>query len=713
MKPTDEQAAIINAATTTDENLIITARAGAAKTTTLLQIAEAMPGVAAWFLSFNRGIANEFSGKLPPGCTSATFNRLGYHSWFNHLGTPRQKVDNSKVNNLSRNRISRLVGNDRNEITELWTEEIIRAVRLGKSLGFLPQNTRGDWEPLCTEATFFQALDFTPTSLQKDIICEVSAQSFQQAREGKIDLDDQVFCPAICGIDYDTKPVVFVDEAQDLSPVQHRMLKDIVGNGRLIAVGDPLQAIYEFRGAASDSMEQMQQRFSMREYKLTTSFRCDQAIVRNAQRHAPDMRWRDGADEGLVATLETWGDGHVPDDAIILCRNNAPLFGIFIKLLRAGRNAELTNRVFINDLIKIMEKWQPAIMPQSEVLGAIQEWRRETGERSSNIDFLNDRAECMRLFAMQADNLEGVIKCARNLAQQTGRIKLSTIHRSKGLEFDNVFILDQDLLEQYGQDLNLRYVAETRARHHLTYIASRNYREGAVPSDTTGDAPVPEASETTEAPGPAALPPDQAADQPSGVIGRAVERLLPQRRQRPNGSAQPPPATDDALDPASSRPAAAQPEPETPFFQLNDRVAHPDFGAGYVLNIRKGRTLIDVIFDVTPSLMRSLQASELQPEAASVAAAVPDLAAEETLVPATAAPEVPEPTTIQAVTAQQPSPAGSGFPAGNEFNVGDRVRHLSFGRGTIQSLNKSRCRVLFDNGLPACEVRKSDLDLAS
>ena len=301
-----------------------------------------------------------------------------------------------------RSRTSRLVGNEREELTETWNDEIIRAVKLGKSFGFLPRRLRGNWEPLCTEETFFPQLDFVPTPLQKELICDISQESFQQGLKGNIDLDDQLFCPAVCRIDYAQKPIVFVDEAQDLSPVQHRMLEGIVGNGRLIAVGDPCQAIYEFRGAMSDSMEQFQRRFNMRELTLTISFRCDIEIVRNAQWRAPDMRWADGAAEGKVTTLPAWNQQDIPDEAAILCRNNAPLFGIFIKLMQAGRNVELVNRVFIDGLIKIMEKWRPAAMKQNAVIDAIREWQDETGKRSRTTESIDDQANCMRLFAMQA-----------------------------------------------------------------------------------------------------------------------------------------------------------------------------------------------------------------------------------------------------------------------------------------------------------------------
>jgi superfamily I DNA/RNA helicase len=56
-----------------------------------------------------------------------------------------------------------------------------------------------------------------------------------------------------------------------------------------------------------------------------------------------------------------------------------------------------------------------------------------------------------------------------------GRIKLMTGHRSKGLEYDRVFFLDQFLLKKEGQDPNVRYVIQTRARESLFYVESAGW----------------------------------------------------------------------------------------------------------------------------------------------------------------------------------------------------------------------------------------------
>ena len=55
---------------------------------------------------------------------------------------------------------------------------------------------------------------------------------------------------------------VFVDEYQDTDPAQEELLVQLAGDGReLVAVGDPDQSIYAFRGADVDAIRRFPDRF--------------------------------------------------------------------------------------------------------------------------------------------------------------------------------------------------------------------------------------------------------------------------------------------------------------------------------------------------------------------------------------------------------------------------------------------------------------------
>lgn len=78
----------------------------------------------------------------------------------------------------------------------------------------------------------------------------------------------------------------------------------------------------------------------------------------------------------------------------------------------------------------------------------------------------------MLVFAEHGDSLGQAIAYAEHLFQQSGSIKLITGHKSKGLEFDRVFLLDTFLLKKDEQDQNLRYVMQTRSQNELYEIDS-------------------------------------------------------------------------------------------------------------------------------------------------------------------------------------------------------------------------------------------------
>jgi superfamily I DNA/RNA helicase len=107
---------------------------------------------------------------------------------------------------------------------------------------------------------------------------------------------------------------------------------------------------------------------------------------------------------------------------------------------------------------------------RKQVIDAIEQWREEklvAGSKSAS-----DLADCMRVFADHGHDLGQMISYAEHLFKQTGTIRLLTGHKSKGLEFDNVYWLDPSLCDQREQDRNLAYVITTRSRNKLSLIDS-------------------------------------------------------------------------------------------------------------------------------------------------------------------------------------------------------------------------------------------------
>lgn len=465
---TAEQQAIIDAARNTPDNLIIHALAGAAKTSTLVLIAKALPSVPTMCLAFNVRIKKELGDRLPGNCECLTLNGLGHRIWGRFLGR-RLIVDKDKVYKILSGLIDKLDADEKREAYDRFTDTL-NAIRQGKTNGYIPTGTHPHANPLMQDDEFFATLDEEPSPLQERLIRAATKQSLDLSFRGEIDYDDQILMPACFPAEFPRPPLVMIDEAQDLSALNHRLLSRLVSK-RLIAVGDECQSIYAFRGAHQDSMQLLQKQFSMTKLVLSISFRCPKRVVEAARWRAPHMMWPDWAVDGEVRRLSHWSADAIDPLATILCRNNAPLFSAAIKLLKNGRYPELVGNDIGKNLIKIMKKMGTADMSRELAFAALAEWVEGKLKKSRDPAKVHDQAQCIEVFLHEGQTLGDAIAYAEHMFAVSGPVKMMTIHKAKGLEWDHVYILDEHLIgKEHGQEKNLRYVGITRAKQTLTYI---------------------------------------------------------------------------------------------------------------------------------------------------------------------------------------------------------------------------------------------------
>lgn len=486
-KPTEEQQEIIDVAISSKDNLLIDALAGAAKTSTLVMVANTpdMQSVPTLSLAFNKKIADEMRTRLPSNCVSMTLNSLGHRMWGQAIGK-RLNLDTKKNYNILKGLIDDMPKALQDTMWDNYSD-IARVFGHAKSSGWIPDYCSRNNNRLLDDQSFFDSLDEQLTEQEESLLINAMLKNVEMSFEGTIDFDDQILMSTCFPIAKAAPfPLTMVDEAQDLSGLNHQMLAKIVQSKRLFAVGDPCQAIYAFRGAYGDSMDRLQQKFSMTRLQLSTSFRCPKAVVEEAHWRAPHMKAPDWAIDGEVTTWTEWSADKLPQDAVIVCRNNAPIFSMAIKLLRNGRYPQIVGNDIGKTLLKALEKLGPADMSQEE---ALKEWetyrlRRLSKARAHAVASVEDFCTCLRIFIERGETLGGAIAYANHIMNATGPIKMMTGHKSKGLEFHNVFILDRQLLRisqdgqtQSGknQDHNLLYVMQTRAQRVLTYITTEGF----------------------------------------------------------------------------------------------------------------------------------------------------------------------------------------------------------------------------------------------
>lgn len=475
--PTAEQETIIAAASTTTDNLIVEALAGAAKTSTLVMVAQALPDTKILCLAFNKKIAVEMQERLPKNCTAMTLNSLGHRVWAEMLGK-RIILDKDKNYDNLTALVKKITDKKEQEFAYEIFADTLKAIAAGKTCGYIPTGHYTNSKRLMDDSEFFAWMDDEPTELQEQLIREATLVSLKQAWDGKIDFDDQILMPTVFPSMFPSYPLVMVDEAQDLSALNHATLRKLVGKKRLIAVGDRNQAIYGFRGAHSNSMELLTETFNMKPLFLTTSFRCPRTVVEAARWRAPQMKYPDWAIEGVVKAVIEWDETHIPQTAAIICRNNAPLFSMAIKLLKNGRYPNIIGNDIGKFLVKVMKKFGKPDMESPLVFACIDEWVEQKLKKTRAAGKVHDQAACLRIFARQGETLGDAIAYAEHLFASQGPILLMTGHKAKGLEFDTVFFLDEQLINlEETQERNLKYVIQTRSKKELFYVTSESFHD--------------------------------------------------------------------------------------------------------------------------------------------------------------------------------------------------------------------------------------------
>lgn len=481
---TDEQTTIIDAALRSRDNLLIDALAGAAKTTTLEFICKYVQGIPILSLAFNKRIADEMSKRLPSHVECKTLNALGHRVWAQATGR-RLIVDTDKTANIVKELINEFKPAERGDLFAFFGD-VIKAVGWAKTLGYIPDGVYEHAKRLATTDEFHSHIlnvvfeDDPPQKVFR-LIRDTLIVSIKRSYDGVIDFSDQLYMPTLFGGTFPSFPLVLVDEAQDLSPLNHEMLRKLART-RLIAVGDPYQSIYAFRGAVSNGMDALQSTFAMRRLGLSVSFRCPKAVIRRAQRRVPHMKWPEWAKEGTVEYLASWGAENIPDGAAIICRNNAPLLRIGFRLLAEKRGIKMLGSDIGPGMVKTLKKLGDLSMDRASVHKEINSWETLMLSKGRNVGAISDKAECLRVFADEADTLGGAVAFAEHIFKVAGPIQLMSGHKSKGLEYEIVFHLDPGLIrrgkdgEDGQQELNVEYVIETRAKEALYLINSEDFQ---------------------------------------------------------------------------------------------------------------------------------------------------------------------------------------------------------------------------------------------
>jgi DNA helicase II / ATP-dependent DNA helicase PcrA len=465
-EPTSEQAEVLRLISETDDNVLINSFAGTGKTT-MLEMIEEVIEEPVLCLAFNKSTATTMQERFKSSTDVRTFNGLGHGIW-GRANAANLKLDPKKTQLLFSEMTESMAKGHRQAASDVYFE-VMEATNLARALGYVPDGAFKNVQGLCGWEEVAQRCDQTPSELVYRLTNSLLIQCIRSSYKGFIDFNDQIYMPALFGGAFPKYPFIMVDEKQDLNPCNHQMLQKLV-RGRLASVGDPYQSIYQFRGAEMGGMAKAQTRFSMTETNLSYSFRCPQRIVENVRWRVPAFNWT--KEGGHVHRLESISSEEIKEESAIICRNNAPLFKLAFHLLSHGRAVRVAGADIGPKLVHTMRRFGDQSISRSAVYGKIDAWLAQKLSKGSST--ATDMAEAMRVFAERGSNLGQILAHIKLLFENKGTITLTTGHKAKGLEWNTVYHLDPHLIRigDNGQEDNLRYVIDTRAKQALFYINS-------------------------------------------------------------------------------------------------------------------------------------------------------------------------------------------------------------------------------------------------
>jgi DNA helicase-2/ATP-dependent DNA helicase PcrA len=450
-------------------NTQVDALAGTGKTSTIVEGFYYIPkGVAPLMCAFNSSIQKELNARAPEGVEVKTLHSVGFAACRRAFPRMNPRADDKGE------KLAGFIKAERGDDAETYEvrDNLRKAVGLCK--GYLAE-TPQEIDPILDR----HEVDTCGDSREAFITSVIKIMNGCKKDTSRCDFDDMIWLPNVLNLRLNQFGMVMIDEAQDLNLAQINLaLNSLLPGGRVISVGDEHQAIYGFRGADSNAIQNIVDRMHSKRMPLSVTYRCAKSIVQLAQTLVPGLEYAPNAREGKVEEIpDTKIETLIQPGDFLLSRTNAPLVRWCLNLLRARIPANIQGR----DLGKNFLSWikKSSAKDVDGFLGWLADYRELEVERlvkaKRDSSLLEDKVECLRTLCEGARTLEDVKMNIAKLfhdGDEHDRVILSTTHKAKGLERDRVFVLRDTYRPGKGvEEANLAYVAYTRAKQELYLVA--------------------------------------------------------------------------------------------------------------------------------------------------------------------------------------------------------------------------------------------------
>lgn len=301
-----------------------------------------------------------------------------------------------------------------------------------------------------------------------------------------------------------TKTVLVIDEAQDMDEHEFALVQALMERNdelRVIAVGDDDQNIYEFRGSSSKYLRLLIDDYGAKQYDLIDNYRSARNIVKfsNAFVKGISSRMKTldihavSEKQGNVKLIKHGGkyiENAVAEDlassfntgttCVLTSTNQEALIvlgvlkqqGIEAKLIQSIGKMDIYNIAELRAFIKYLDLSDDTVVISDNLWNSAVKKLKDNYAGSECLPLILDILDAFsgnnkkkyrsdfEIF-LHESNLEDFYKI------EQGVVTVSTMHKSKGREFDNVIIMLNDSALNSDEEKRKLYVAITRAKSNL------------------------------------------------------------------------------------------------------------------------------------------------------------------------------------------------------------------------------------------------------
>lgn len=308
--------------------------------------------------------------------------------------------------------------------------------------------------------------------------------------------------------------VLFVDEAQDLSMLQWLVVAILArGCRRVVVAGDDDQAIYRWAGADVDTLLYLEGQVSVLDQSWRVPVRVQDvanAVISRVRRRRPKM-WRPRPLPGLVRRLPDIGDVDTSGPSTLILARNQYLLTDVMRSLRASGTLFMhhghpsVSQRYLDSIVAWERLRAGQSVTVSDARRVLEMMTSGVGVRRGNkklaghsddmpvdMSWMQDVAGVMTseiwhvaLDRIPVEERMYMVRCRRRGERFSTppRVRIDSIHASKGGEADRVVILTDMAQRTYDESLlatddeaRVWYVGATRAREELVVVAPRTSR---------------------------------------------------------------------------------------------------------------------------------------------------------------------------------------------------------------------------------------------